>query len=671
LNVEALQKYGISGNRIKKAIRGKNDEVMQSLLMDEKEEDGFARYCINELYGISRFIIDVSEQIGLSFDIVKKQYDLFSQQHPSKNVLLKGAEVVGIMLHKLGVKNAVCYPGTSELSLCSALKKNPHFRMINGRGDTESAFSAAGANIYNEGSSICVLHGARGLTNAIGAIADIRRNEVGLLCLVGMPSMQSDRFLPPHGEIGLINNSGSFAKSFYEARFEMIDENILSFVKMIVQSFKDTIMCPRGSVILGIPQNILDTRWIPLDALSQIDISDKKDECDDKTIKAILDTINNSCRPVIIVDDFAFRRESAKKIIIDFASKINATLFQLGYRRGPMLFEQIISNQCNTAVGHYLPTNQVHREYLENADLIITIDDRNMYKRVIGEIPKCKKIAITENRAFTLKNEYINLDEGDIILCGNICESLLTLLLFITSDNLELKEQNIYDLDKIREVNTFCGGSYDYVWDMIVNTLGEILKKQKEPIIIDDSQMFGGVISKHYNKLSNNVRVFGDHGAFVGAGISYSFGAGLMRSSDHILCTLGDQGFTNGFQGLICANDEKSNVIYIVCNNGKSVSLLKQYAHDNKTGLEDGTDLDQFLGNSKALSYCKASEAFGIKAIEVDLRDISETTVDMKQKELKNALLIANSHNGPSVIELIFPDIQEIWDGVWELEGLD
>ena len=62
-----------------------------------------------------------------------------------------------------------------------------------------------------------MLHGARGLTNAMGALADLRRNEMGTVVVVGLPSTGSQPFLPPHGETGLVPGAGAFAKSWFEA----------------------------------------------------------------------------------------------------------------------------------------------------------------------------------------------------------------------------------------------------------------------------------------------------------------------------------------------------------------------------------------------------------------------------------------------------------------------
>ncbi len=141
----------------------------------------------------------------------------------------------------------------------------------------------------------------------------------------------------------------------------------------------------------------------------------------------------------------------------------------------------------------------------------------------------------------------------------------------------------------------------------------------------------------------------------------------FKNSSIYIL--LGDQAFTNGFQGLVCAKDMNLKVVYIICNNGRSVSLTKQTVHDSDLQLDNygGAQLNKFLCNSKSMDYVQIACALNINSTKIDF---SKNTED-KVKELRMAFENARKINGPTVIELIISDDYEIWDGVWALEGLD
>ena len=96
------------------------------------------------------------------------------------DVELTGAEATALVLRQEGVRTVFAYAGTSELALCDSVARTAGLRLVNGRGDSSSTFMAAGGSLLVPGRGCAVLHGARGLTNATGAIADSSRNEIGL-----------------------------------------------------------------------------------------------------------------------------------------------------------------------------------------------------------------------------------------------------------------------------------------------------------------------------------------------------------------------------------------------------------------------------------------------------------------------------------------------------------
>ncbi len=53
-----------------------------------------------------------------------------------------------------------------------------------------------------------------------------------------------------------------------------------------------------------------------------------------------------------------------------------------------MLFERIHYNEIDNFIGWLNPFSSMHTEILNSCDLLITIEDRNMYSRVVGYLPK-------------------------------------------------------------------------------------------------------------------------------------------------------------------------------------------------------------------------------------------------------------------------------------------
>ncbi|MFA5136355.1 MAG: thiamine pyrophosphate-binding protein [Patescibacteria group bacterium] len=578
-----------------------------------------------------------------------------------KDSFISGAYALAFILRKEKVRYVYAYPGTSELAICNEILKVRGIRLINGRGDKESAFMAAGGSLLRASHAVAVLHGARGLTNAVGALADARRNEIGTVYFVGLPSTTSAQFLPPHGEPNLISGVGNFAK-YHD---EITEQNPVTYIEKVRNAIAQSRCLPYGPVILGIPQDMAEKEWIPRSMLTKYKRIEKKRRFFISKINEAISYIDKANKIVIFLDDFIYKQVGIKKAIAKFAEKVNAPIFQVFYARGPMLFERTSVKENPYFLGCYRPDNLVHKSIMADTDLLITLEDRNMYSRVVGELPKVKKIAITSHRLMTLKNKY--LMKGDLVLEGNV----LNYLRYIQN---KMKEKG-----KKKNFESFCRNiratvsediklkwNYSLMRKAIIRELSNILKKVKQPVLIDDSQMFGGMIALHYEELPANLRVFGDHGAFIGGGLSYATGLAQCEEKTHVFNTLGDQSFTNGLQGLVASVQEKTPIIYLVCNNGKSVSLFKQALYQDNKAFDKGKNI--FLYNAP-YEYTKLAESLGIIAYKISFLESNQTAIKKSSEKFRFALHQALVKKRPVLIELVLPSDFEAWKGIWAIKG--
>ena len=169
-----------------------------------------------ELEGRTGLVEDLASRLSRPRDDVEPALEqALERRRPEGELVLTGAEVVALLLREADVRRVFAYAGTSELALCDRIARTPGVELVNGRGDKESAFMAGGASLLTAGAGAAVIHAARGLTNAAGAVADLRRNEVATTLIVGLPSTGSAPYLPPHGEHGLLRGIGSFAKAWH------------------------------------------------------------------------------------------------------------------------------------------------------------------------------------------------------------------------------------------------------------------------------------------------------------------------------------------------------------------------------------------------------------------------------------------------------------------------
>jgi acetolactate synthase I/II/III large subunit len=185
------------------------------------------------------------------------------------------------------------------------------------------------------------------------------------------------------------------------------------------------------------------------------------------------------------------------------------------------------------------------------------------------------------------------------------------------------------------------------------------------PVLVDDSQTFGGLMAHNYSHLPLSVRVFGSHGGFVGSGLAKGAGLALVHPGMSVVAILGDQGFVNGVQAMVALREQQAPLLVLVCNNGSSMSLALQAAADAVDGA-----VVSALTNSPGVSYAAIAQGFGLSAStsswpggEPD-QGIAEISRSLTA-HIASILSTGRLH----VLELITPVEPSFWKGIWRLSG--
>lgn len=636
-------------------------EIVSTLLTSyDGQVDGLALSLVS-LHGADSFANVCVEQFNLDYDTVLSNWEDLQQTILSKDACVTGADALAAMMYHFGITHVFAYPGTSELVLCESIARTGFVKLVNGRGDAECVFEAAGLSMWSPGRGLAILHGARGATNALGAICNARRNELAVLCIVGMPSTSYQRFLPPHGEPDLIEGLTHFAKSghvaphpFPQASLEERQSAAQQFLSVFAHSFDDACSYPTGPTLFGLPQDVAEERWIPAAELLQTfaQTSHELVELNSSDIQTCLKIIQDHDRPAILVDDIFYRKPGSKAALKTFSEAIGAPIFQVAYRRGAMLFEQPHQRTIPTFVGRYIPDEIAHQDVIKQSNLIITIDDRNCYQRVVGDLPNCRKIAITSNPSMTSKNQY--LSHGDCLASGDPISILNALSQRIGPRTSEIVLPSLLSPKPQWDVQ------YEPLRKMLPCAVAQCIALDPSPVIIDDSQMFGAVFTENYDTFPENLRVFGDHSGFVGAGIGFATGLAVGNPTNTVWCLTGDQAFLNGSQAIACAAEVGARLRVIVCNNGGSVSLIKQMSAQNPSAFDSGSI--PFLSNSPRYSVVHVAEGLGAVAESIKLGN---------DDLLKDALARLHDSDGPAVLEIMVPGNLGAWKGIWKTKGLD
>jgi acetolactate synthase-1/2/3 large subunit len=332
-----------------------------------------------------------------------------------------------------------------------------------------------------------------------------------------------------------------------------------------------------------------------------------------------------------------------------------------------MLFERLQREDVGNFVGWLNPFSAGHRRMLLDCDLLITVEDRNIYRRVAGDLPPCRKLAINTDPAKVLKNEY--LDNDDVLVEGDPAEVLTALCEAMEAAGAG-RPATPWALDELRADSRINPDPpSEPVHDArrrIAAAIGDVLTAAAAPVLIDDSSMFGGLLNEHYDDLPSRLRVFGGHGGFVGAGLSYAVGLALAEPTRRVVCTLGDQAFTNSFQSLVAAVREQAPLLIVVCNNGEAVSLKKQATASH------GASARHYLDNVSSFDYCEVANAMGVPAERVAV-PIGGLPADVAAgvASLRDALDRGVRTAGPSLVELVLPSDPRAWQGIWIVQGFE
>jgi acetolactate synthase-1/2/3 large subunit len=587
------------------------------------------------------------------------------------NVVLTGAETVAVLLADAGVSEVFVYAGTSELALCDAVDQATGIRVVNGRGDKESAFMAAGASLLAPNVGAAILHGARGFTNAAGGVADARRNEAGTVFVVGLPTTGSARFLPPHGEAELSEGMRAFADWCWEAPQVpggRADRRRAAhrFVTQIRHALTSVARAPHRPALVGVPQDVAEQRWIDVTELAVAPAAVPAAAVDEPADEAALRALRDAECPVFLVDDYALRHDGVRAGLDRLSRAVGAAVLQVRYRRGPMLFERLRTEEVANFSGWLNQFSAEHMDLLDRCDLLVTVEDRNMYERVVGRLPRCAKIAINTDPEKVLKNEY--LGDGDTLLIGDPGTTLERLARRLAESGTPARPPwSTADLLQAARVTPEpADAEVESARGAVVAALAEVLREWDNPVLVDDSQMFGGLISEHYDDLPAGLRVFGGHGGFVGGGLSIATGMAIARPDVRVMCTLGDQAFTNSLQGLVAALQERARVLFVVCNNGESVSLKKQAAASYEQSPRT------YLTNVRGMNYQAVAQALGVTAARVAVPIGGDPElVRAGLTEFAATLRHAAEADGPSLVELVLPSDPEVWRGIWLTQGFE
>src|SRR6185437_7102940 len=118
---------------------------------------------------------------------------------------------------------------------------------------------------------------------------------------------------------------------------------------------------PAGPSLIGLPQDVAETTWVPLTTLDVPASHADQPELPPDQIDAAVALVAASSLVLIMIDDYLLRHELARPALAGFARGAGALVTQARYRRGAMLFERLQPGEVPGFIGWYDPADPRHQ----------------------------------------------------------------------------------------------------------------------------------------------------------------------------------------------------------------------------------------------------------------------------------------------------------------------
>jgi len=218
---------------------------------------------------------------------------------------------------------------------------------------------------------------------------------------VRVSSTGSIRFLLPCGEDGLLPAISTFTDWWWRAPTVPDDPGArqraaFTFAVELIKVLGTSASLRTCPSMFGIPQDVAKQRWRPLVAVHRA-IGRKTTR---SRVLGAASMLNRAAAqipvaswPLLLVDGYALCCPGAHRAVERINWLLEIPALQVRYRRRAMLFGRLWAENVANFIGRLNQFSVAHNDLLAGCDLFITVDDRNIYRRVVGYLPSCPELA--------------------------------------------------------------------------------------------------------------------------------------------------------------------------------------------------------------------------------------------------------------------------------------
>ena len=547
---------------------------------------------------------------------------------------MTGAELFVKSLEAAGVTKVFGLPGEENLSLLESIRKSS-IELITTRDEQTAVFMAATYGRLTGRTGVALSTLGPGATNMVTGVAYAQLGAMPLMVITGQKPVKKSK----QGKFQIIDVVGMMRP------ITKMAETIVS-ADRIPTSVYQAIRCAElerpGAVHLELAEDIADENS---DANPIVWEKVRRPNADEKSIDKIVDALERSISPVIVVGASA-NRKLVRKQLKNLINKtgIPFVTTQMGKGVEDESSELYIGTTALSS-GDYVHTA------LEKSDLVIMVGHDTIEKPPI--IPN-------GNTKLAHINFYpADIDEvykPDIEIVGDISHTLWSI-----SENVKLQKWNYNEIKVITEKlktdieRDSKSADFPIKPQTFVQNLRDILPK--DAILSLDNGMYKIWVARNYKAYEQNTVLLDNALATMGAGLGVGMAAKMINPDKKVVVVAGDGGFMMNTADLETAKRLGLDLTVIILNDsGYGMIKWKQ----------EGMGLKNFGLDFNNPDFVKLADSFGLsgyrptsvddfnKILRDSINDVGINIIDLAIDYSENAKL-----DGDMLQKRVLKDVKE------------
>ena len=535
------------------------------------------------------------------------------------------------ILKSEGVTHLFGNPGTTELPIMHALKDYPEIKYILGLQESIVVAMADGYSRATGKLSVCNVHVAPGLGNAMGAIYNAKFVGSPVIITAGQQE-QGHGLMEPMLYGPLVQMAEPLVKWAIEVT------RLEDLPRILRRAAKIALAPPTGPVFISLPGDILNAEAkLDLGKPSRIQYNISPDK---KTLEDIKNRILQANNPVIISGHEIAQTDSFSEIT-KFSEIIGAPVYQQTVPHGSHY-----PSEHKTYVGTMPRSQSEVKKILENYDLLICVGSDVLRMSVWSStepLPKNMSIIHIGIRDWELAKNY----HTEQAILGNVKTTLLNLNKTI-ANNLNKKYKNnanrrIKEIEKInwsknkKNLTSTTLKDKDIIPitpDWLMMTLAENISNNN--IVVEEALVSSRSLL-NFLPFKNSKDFYGLASGGIGWAVSGCIGVSLANTNKTIVAIIGDGSSMYAIQSIWTAAHYNLPIIYVIANN-QSYRIIKERLE----GFHNNTNFVGMDFNKPKIDFVKLGNSMGVESMQV-----SEPT------ELKSLFKKAFKYKKPYLIEVM------------------